>query len=300
MHGQKTAKYHLLLVGLPFFMAIALTLSSCTMVTKQDLLALNDRLVTLNERVNKLEDKIDKSLSEDVDSRIEPIRTNQAELVAELDKVKESMQGLSGKVEENSLLIRRLVEKDTTGQDIMKAEVVKLAKRVETLESEMLVVERTLGIQKIPEAGAEKPTMPGAAPSEATVPGPQPAVTTEQQAYEKGVNLFKDGKYQGAIAVFQDFLKKYPTSDLADNAQFWIGESYMAMKQYEKAILAFQEVIKKYPDGNKVPNAMLKQALAFYAIKDKVSARLILKKVIRKYPNSPEARIAKAKLKSIM
>ena len=73
----------------------------------------------------------------------------------------------------------------------------------------------------------------------------------------------------------------------------------MTLKQFEKAILSYQEVIKKYPKGNKVANAMIRQALAFYEIKDKTSARLLLKKVIKQYPKSNEAKIAKAKLKTM-
>jgi tol-pal system protein YbgF len=85
---------------------------------------------------------------------------------------------------------------------------------------------------------------------------------------------------------------------LADNAQFWVGESFMALNQYEQAILAYQKVIKNYPKGNKVPNAMLRQALAFHEIKDDISAKLLLRKVVKNYPDTSEAKIAEAKLKS--
>ena len=98
---------------------------------------------------------------------------------------------------------------------------------------------------------------------------------------------------------FEALIKKYPDSDRADNAQFWIGECYMGIKKYEKAILAYQEVIKKYPKGNKLPSAMLRQAIAFLEIKDKTSTRLLLKKIINKYPDSSEAQIAKKKLEAL-
>jgi len=282
----------LLLAGL--LLVVISVLSSCTMITEQDFLALNDRVVALNARVSDLESALDKKLSQDVESKIEPIRANQAEMMAELDGVKEQIQSLSGRVEENSLLIRRSVEKDTTTQDMIKAELAELTKRVESLEAELKAMRQPSALQPSMKPGT------GAAPGpEVVSPSPEkPAVITEKDSYDHAMTLFKEGKYEEAIASFKDFLQKYPTSDLADNAQFWIGESYMAMKQYEKAILAYQEVIKKYPDGNKVPGAMLKQALAFYEIKDKVSARLLLKKIIRKYPNSNEARIAAAKLKT--
>jgi len=124
-------------------------------------------------------------------------------------------------------------------------------------------------------------------------------ITPKPSSYAQTLELYENEKYEEAIAGFKNFVKKYPKSDLADDAQFWIGESYMALKQYEQAILAFQIVKKKYPKGNKVPNAILRQALAFYEIKDKTSARLLLKRLIKKYPKSSEAKIAKAKLRTM-
>ncbi len=281
------------------FAITVLMLPSCTMITEQDFLALNDRVVALSARVSDLENTVDKKLSENVNAKIEPVRTTQAELVAELDKVKEQIQELSGKVEENNLLIRRSVEKDTTTQDMIKAELAELRKRVEEMEAQVKEIRQAAGLKPAPAGSVSVGPGPETRGEVAPGLGKKPAVGTEQDLYDNAMALFKEGKYEEAIAQFRDFLKKYPSSDLSDNAQFWIGESYMAMKQYEKAILAYQEVIKKYPDGNKVPSAMLKQALAFYEIKDKVSARLLLKKIIRKYPNSEEARIAAAKLKTL-
>ena len=120
-----------------------------------------------------------------------------------------------------------------------------------------------------------------------------------QAFYNAAITLMGEGKYEEAVAGFRSFLEKYPKLDLADNAQFWIGECYMAQKQYEQAILAYQEVIKRYPKGNKVPSAILRQALAFYEIGDKISSKLLLKKVIKEYSDSSEAKIAEAKLKTI-
>jgi len=270
------------------------------MVTKEDLLYLNDQIVSLNARVNKLQDRLNQKLSEDLNTKIEPIRVNQAEMGAELDKVKEQIQTLSGKVEENALLIKRQVERDTTGQDMMKAQLADLTNKVAQLENRLKMIENTLGVAEGPSGKGQVMAKEGQAAEESptTKPSEEVGVSEEQRLYDGGLASFKQGKYEEAISSFKIFLKKYPTSDLADNAQFWIGESYMALKQYEKAILAFQDVIKKYPDGNKVPGAMLKQALAFYEIKDKVSSKLLLKKIIRKYPDSNEAKIAQAKLKA--
>jgi TolA-binding protein len=58
-------------------------------------------------------------------------------------------------------------------------------------------------------------------------------------------------------------LKRFPKSDNADNAQFWIGEIYYRQKWYETAILEYQKVIENYPKGNKVQASLLKQGFAF-------------------------------------
>jgi tol-pal system protein YbgF len=117
--------------------------------------------------------------------------------------------------------------------------------------------------------------------------------------YDYSLAAFREDRYEKAMEGFREFLAAYPKSDRGDNAQFWIGECYMALKQYEQAILAYQKVIKNYPTGNKVANAMLRQAIAFLEIKDKTSATLLLKRIIKNYPNSSEADIAKKKLETL-
>jgi len=273
-------------------------LSSCvTVATDQDIMALNDQMVLLNNRLNALQDamgkrqaSLTKELSGDMDARLRAIRGNLAEVVAETDRIKEDLSALSGRVEENTHLAKHVIERDTTQEDMMRAGIADLKTRVEELEKSIKEVKAYLGLvpgfeHKGPATGEEK-----------TV---QPPVSPEKARYEHSLSVYKAGKLEEAIGNFKEFIKIFPKSDLADNAQFWIGECYMGLKQYEQAILAYQQVIKRYPKGNKVPNAMLRQALAFQAINDATSAKLLLKKIIKNYPNSNEANIAKTKLKSI-
>lgn len=94
-------------------------------------------------------------------------------------------------------------------------------------------------------------------------------------------------------------MKRFPNSDNADNAQFWIGEIYYRQKWYEKAILEYQTVIEKYPKGNKVQASLLKQGFSFFNLGDKANARLIFNELVRKYPDANEAAIAREKLKTL-
>jgi TolA-binding protein len=83
-----------------------------------------------------------------------------------------------------------------------------------------------------------------------------------------------------------------PCTELSDNAQFWIGETYYQKKDFEKAIT-------KYPEGDKVSAALFKQALAFNELGDKSSARNLLRRVMERYPQSDQADMAKKRLKAL-
>ena len=120
---------------------------------------------------------------------------------------------------------------------------------------------------------------------------------SEDKLYDLAKKALDNGKIDAAREGFHTFLKKFPKSKNADNAQFWIGEIFFREKWFEKAILEYQKVIENYPNGNKVPAAYLKQGFAFQNLGEKANARLILKELIAKYPNSKEAEIAKKKIK---
>ena len=253
--------------------------------TQQDVLILNRQIQTLNTEMEK----------------IKSVREKQAETGAEMDSVKQEIQRVSGGQEENKRLIQHFIERDTSEQEELNARLLKLEKKVDQLFNYLHLEPQTSKNQNLTKETGPKIAAVTPPP---TSPGP-PLVTEETQEaagnalYEETLASYHEGKYKEAIAGFEAFLKQHPSSKLADNAQFWIGESYMSQKDYDQAIVAFQDVIEKYPDGNKVPNAMLKQALAFYEIQDSISCRAILKRIVKKFPHSSEAKIAEAKLKTI-
>jgi len=296
---RSSAVYKRLFLVLGLLLGAGFLLSSCvTVATDQDIMSLNDQVVLLNNRLNALQDSmgkreasLTKELSGDVDTRLKAIRGNLAEVVAETDRIKENLDALSGRVEENTHLAKHVIERDTTREDMMRAAITDLKTRVEALEKSVKDVKAYLGL------GPGFQPKGVATGEEKTVQ--QAPVSPEQAKYAHALAVYKAGKLEEAIGNFKDFIKVFPKSDLADNAQFWIGECYMGLKQYDQAILAYQQVIKRYPKGNKVPNAMLRQALAFQAINDSTSAKLLLKRIIKNYPNSNEANIARTKLKSI-
>jgi len=278
----------------------AVFLSSC--VYDKELGYLNDQNRSLNTRVTKLEETIDKKLKDELESSLKSIHSSQAELGVEVGQLKSEMAKISGRVEDNELIIKRTVERDLGDQDNLRAEFARLIEKVNDLETQVRRQQEYLGLEPFEikkdqerEAESVKPKETGEGPKVVEkVPK-----SNELELYETSMSFFREGKFEQAMDGFKDFLREYPKSDRADNAQFWIGECYMSLRQYEQAILAYQEVIKKFPKGNKVPNAMLRQAVAFLEIKDKTSSRLLLKKIIKQFPKSSEAKIAQTRLKSI-
>ena len=117
--------------------------------------------------------------------------------------------------------------------------------------------------------------------------------------YKDAYETFYRGDLEGARRKFEAFLKQYPNTELSDNAQFWIGETYYLKKDFERAILEYEKAMVKYPEGDKIPAALFKQALAFLELGDKTNARNLLKRVIEKYPHSDQAEMAKKKLETI-
>ncbi len=121
----------------------------------------------------------------------------------------------------------------------------------------------------------------------------------EEALYKSAKDMLDRGNNEQARTLFESFLKKYPDSDNADNARFWIADSYYRDKWYEKAILEYQKVVVNYAKGNKVPAAMLKQGYAFSNLGEDANAKLVLKELVKKFPGTREADIAREKLKKL-
>lgn len=295
---MKTSRFKKALhrVCFPITGVFVIACSSC--VYDKEFAYLNDQVVALNRRTSQLEDASERKIRSEVGgvrSEVGGVRTTQAEMRAEMDRIREDMKKISGRIEDNEHVIKRAVERDLGDQDSLKTNLNQLSQKVAELEKAVKQQQAYLGMTDAPppEEGKEPPPM---APAGAPQP---PKVATEGELYDSSLNLYKEGKYESAIDGFKDFLKKYPKSDRADNAQYWVGECYMALKQWDQAILAYQQVVSKYPKGNKVPNALMRQGLAFIEIKDKTSAKLLFEKVIKNYPSSSEAAVAKKKLEGL-
>jgi len=116
--------------------------------------------------------------------------------------------------------------------------------------------------------------------------------------YRAAVELVKGGKHDDAVAALRAFLVKYPRHDYADNAQYWLGETFYAQKDYTHALAEFRTVIETYPRGNKVPDALLKVGYCYQALGQTDKAHAVLAQVVNLYPKSEPAVLAAKRLET--
>lgn len=133
----------------------------------------------------------------------------------------------------------------------------------------------------------------GASPTAGGLPLPS---GDDRANYQAAFDLLKDAKYPEAISAFKNFLTTFPTSALADNAQYWLGEAHYVTRQYPDALRDFRTVIEKYPDSRKIPDALLKIGYCNYELKNWGEARSALSQVVQRFGDTTAARLASQRL----
>ncbi len=240
--------------------------------------ASKENQVEFKRELENLEKRLDKNHS------ISP--EEYAELKYNIQTGKEDLQRIEGLIEEINHSFEDYSQKDRQAIE-MKFE--RLDQAISRNYEKIIKLEKYMGFE--PSAGGDTASLPV---------GPEKLTkSSEQQLYDFAKKLFDDGDKENARIQFENFINKYPESDNADNARFWIADSYYTEKWFEKAILEYQKVLEEYPKGNKLAAARLKQGYAFAELGEKANARLILKELVKKHPDSNEAKYAQKKLKSL-
>jgi tol-pal system protein YbgF len=255
--------------------------------TQSDVNTIDNRITEMEMRDAELSRGRD-VLKSDIEDRSQELRKQSASLRAELEQMNAENRILSGRLDELEHSMKQQQRAVEESEKKRQETLDRLAQTTDQNSDKILQLEQYLNLES-----TKKPVA-------AATPGVSAEKPLSEDAlYQSAKQAFDQGDSEAARMGFEEFIKRYPNSKNADNAQFWIGEIYYREKWYEKAILEYQNVIEKYPTGNKVPAALLKQGLAFANIGDKPNAKLILEELGRKYPNSNEAKVAAEQLKNI-
>jgi tol-pal system protein YbgF len=116
------------------------------------------------------------------------------------------------------------------------------------------------------------------------------------QLFAAAYGDYSRGNYDLAISEFRQYVETYPTSEMADNAQYWIGECYYSKKMLNEAVAEFDRVVQMFPKGDKVPGARFKKGLALIELGQPDAGRAELTALIRLFPRSNEAVLARQQL----
>jgi len=153
-------------------------------------------------------------------------------------------------------------------------------------------------------AGAVKPLVAAGgvnSPSSsvgAVAPAPLPVLdpVAERKDYDNALAILNELRYEEAATAFRGFLKQYPGSSYADNAQYWLGEVYYVTRDFKAALEEFGKLLKGFPDSPKVPGAMLKMGYSQYELKDWKAAADVLGQVVQRFPATSTAKLAQERL----
>ena len=117
-----------------------------------------------------------------------------------------------------------------------------------------------------------------------------------QRMYDTAWADYTTGQWMLAIQGFEAYIKTFPRSELADDAQFYIGQTYYADGRFEEAVAAFGQALATYPEGSVVPEASYKQALSLDRLGETERAKASFTFVIESYPESTMAPLAQQAL----
>jgi tol-pal system protein YbgF len=207
---------------------------------------------------------------------------------ARLDTMSTQVQGLSDNLEE------------------IKSRLGKLNQQLVDLQNSVQSVDAKIsgGGGTPPTTGVSNPGTPMSSQPNSSAPsggasggtGPAPSADT---LYSNGLRDITSGKYDLARQEFQDYLKYYADTDLASNAQFYLGEIAYSQKNYDQAVTEYERVLTNYPKSFKLAPAHLKKGMALIDLGQKTAGVRELRDVVKRFPGTEEERRARAKLKEL-
>jgi tol-pal system protein YbgF len=208
----------------------------------------------------------------------------QANTGSRIDTMAQQSQGLSDNLQDVQSRVGKLSQQLTDMQGLLQSIDAKVS-----------------GNAPAAPAGGASPA-PGAANAPGGAAG-NPAAglppISADTLYQNALRDFTSGKYDLAQQEFSDYIKNFPSSDLASNSQFYIGELSYAQNDFKDAITAYDNVLGNYPHSFKLAASQYKKGMAELELGMKASGVRDLREVVRRFPGTDESRRAEAKLREI-
>ena len=205
---------------------------------------------------------------------LEETKQNQSiiSLVRRIDEAEKLNDQLQGRIEELEYKVKNIAERQ-------RQLYLDVDMRIEELESTM-----------------NKDSMNTAEENDLLSSQPLLVDGSDLDNYQLAFKLLKDRQYEAAATALMQFLKVFPDSELANNAQYWLAETYFVTKKFTEALKEFELVLSNYSDSRKASDALLKIGYCYYELKNWDAARDTLLRVQIDYPDTTAARLADQRL----
>ncbi len=268
--------------------------------------ALSQTTNTLEQRVGTMERILDSGTLLKLLQSVEALNAEVRELRGQLEQQQYSLSQMTDRQRELYLDVdRRLQRAEAGGLAAGAAAATAVSAATATAPSAGTTAQTgpTTGSTSTTSAPASGIAVVGVAATGAATPAstPQTAPASvdpvkEQQAYQSAFNLLKAGRYDQAAKSFQKFLTEYPTGKFADNAQYWLGESYYVTRNFDNAVREFENLVTNHPDSQKLTHALLKIGYIHDELGRKEKAGEVLLDLTKNYPQSTAAGLAAKRL----
>ncbi len=224
-----------------------------------------------------------------------------AEVQRANDEARAELKRLSELVAEQNAMLRKAAADRRTQDESVTVGLRELGERVSELAEalEAIKTQTALSLPAADPSVAAQPAAPGTAPAPGGPAAPvAPSVPTQapRELYSQAYADYARGNYDLAMQGFSEYLRAYPGTDFADNAQYWIGECLYGKKMYAEAIDSWNLLLKDYPTSDKLPDARVKKGMALERLGRRSQALVEYRFVVDRYPTSQAARIARERL----
>ncbi|MCC6962839.1 MAG: tol-pal system protein YbgF [candidate division Zixibacteria bacterium] len=219
----------------------------------------------------------------------------------QLEFLERSTLQMQDRIRDLDSLFRLTVEKNVAYQADLKVALADMMDKMNTIDGRLTDIESQMANR--PGSYVQTPVRPNATTAatdtaKATDESDMPQVNPSS-VYENATKDMREGRFDLAILQFNEFLKQFPDSPQADDAQYWLAECYYAKKEYARAIPEFEKVEKTYPQSDKLTESIFKLGRCYQETGNVARARPIFNRLIKDYPDSFEARQAQDRLKEM-
>ncbi|HET8646298.1 MAG TPA: tol-pal system protein YbgF, partial [Vicinamibacteria bacterium] len=219
--------------------------------------------------------------------------------VADLQRVTEDslkeVRRLNEVLAEQNAALRRGVEEQRLREEAFQTALRDFTERLAEMGERLDAARAAAASVYTPTTPSAPGAAPGAPPGPAA-PAPAAGVPPPRELYSQAYTDYARGNYDLAIQGYQEYLRNYPDTEFADNAQYWIGECLYSKQKYAEALAAWDELFQRYPSSDKLPDARLKKGLALERLGRRREALREYRFVVDRYPNTEAARKARDKI----